>query len=287
MICAFSEGRSYPCGQCTPCRVNRQRKWLCRLLCESCLHPSTPLFVTLTYRESPKCLVDGNLRETLRPDDVTNWIKRLRRRVSGTSSGLTSANPELSAVRYYLCGEYGTKSGRPHYHAILFGATDLILPLLEKTWSHGFVTVRLADAVNMSYTLKYVLKGIGEAEDETSPLVPQFSRMSLRPPLGTGYAKNIAKAFMPLMARDNSPAMEDFLGRLPPVLNIAGKTLPLDRTMKKAVASAMVDEGLPGDLIDLVFPTQEYLHDAEAVKKAQGAHHKAWRNRKRTTQHAV
>ena len=286
MICAFSEGQRYPCGQCFPCRLNKQRKWLLRLLCEGTQHSQPPLFVTLTYKDAPLCQSsDGLPFETLRPDDLKAWLQLLRRRVVANTPGLTSDTPLAQVVRYYACGEYGTLSGRPHYHAILFGDTARISALLEKSWSHGFVTQRWANSVNMAYTLKYVLKGIGLLA-ETNQQIP-FSRMSRRPPLGTGFALNIARSFMPLMARDNSPAMEDFLGCLPPILQIDGKFLPLDRTMKNAVRDAMVSEGMPEHLLDLVFPSQEIEFDAEKTKKSQAAHYKAHRNRKKTTLYAV
>ncbi len=287
MICAYSEGKTYPCGQCYPCRVNRQRRWLLRLLCEATQHSKQPIFVTLTYQEAPRCLgEDGNQVETLQPNDLTDWLKRLRWHVGEHTPGHTSVTKGKPVVRYYACGEYGKKTLRPHYHAILFGDTDLISHWLEKTWSHGFVTVRPADAVNMAYTLKYVLKDIGRLLDDRG-VYPPFARMSQRPPLGTGFAKNIAQSIMPLMARDKTPKMVDFLGHLPPILQIDGKMLPLDRTMRNAVTNAMVAAGMPEYLCDLVFPPQEMEFDAEKTLKAQAYDAKARRNRNRETVHAV
>ncbi len=288
MICCFSHGRDWPCGQCFPCRKNKQRKWLLRLLCEAACHPEhLPLFITLTYKDPPLCLdEDGTPILTLRPDDLKDFLKRLRWHVGKTSHGRISASQGKPTVRYYACGEYGTKTLRPHYHAILFGLTEQIFPLLEKTWSHGFVTARPGDAVNMAYTLKYVLKALGGAPPATGQ-IPPFARMSLKPPLGTGFAKNIAKSLMPLMARDLSPAIQDFLGRLPPVMRLDGQTLPLDRTMKKAVIIALLDEGMPEHLVDLVYPAMEYEYDEEKVEKSFSAHEKALRHRKKTPLHAV
>lgn len=275
MLCGFSEGKSYPCGQCFACRLNRQRKWLLRLLCESTQHSQEPLFVTLTYKESPTCVSDdGTTLETLRPADLTDFLKRLRWHVGEKLRGLTSAARGKSVVRYYACGEYGTKTRRPHYHAILFGQTQVISPLLETTWSNGFVTQRPANAVNMAYSLKYVLKDIALPGDHKEQVRP-FARMSLRPPLGTSFAPSIAKSILGIMSRDRSPALDEFLGCLPPILRIEGKILPLDRTMRRAVTNEMVYMGMPEHLVDLVFPRQEIEYDAEKAEISRQAHRHA------------
>ena len=66
------------------------------------MHPAN-CFVTLTYDEKhlPK---DGSLCL----EHVQLFLKRLR---------FGSAFP----LRYFLCGEYGEKTSRPHYHICLFG----------------------------------------------------------------------------------------------------------------------------------------------------------------------
>ena len=60
-------------------------------------------FLTLTYNDQE--LPAG---ETLVPTDLQKFWKRFRK--------------NHSPVRYYSCGEYGDRTGRPHYHACAFGA---------------------------------------------------------------------------------------------------------------------------------------------------------------------
>ena len=59
-------------------------------------------FITLTYD-------DAHLpyNQSLSVRDFQLFMKRLRKEFG-------------SGVRFFHCGEYGEKTGRPHYHAILF-----------------------------------------------------------------------------------------------------------------------------------------------------------------------
>jgi hypothetical protein len=90
------------CGQCIGCRLERSRQWAIRCVHEASLHEHNS-FITLTYNDE-NLPADGSL-------DVRHWqlfMKRLRKRHG-------------SGIRYFHCGEYGSKHRRPHYHACLFG----------------------------------------------------------------------------------------------------------------------------------------------------------------------
>ena len=89
---------AFPCGQCLPCRLNRRRTWTHRIMLEAMCHGDNA-FVTLTYE-------DDNVR-SLVPKDPQDWLKRIRKAV------------EPLRLRYYLVGEYGDISERPHYHVAL------------------------------------------------------------------------------------------------------------------------------------------------------------------------
>lgn len=65
-------------------------------------------FVTLTYTDKTLPLTTHGL-PTLNPRDLQLWLKRLRKAMSPFR------------LRFYAVGEYGGKTERPHYHAILFG----------------------------------------------------------------------------------------------------------------------------------------------------------------------
>jgi hypothetical protein len=94
-----------PCGQCIGCRLAHSRDWATRCVHEAHMHDHN-CFITLTY--SPENLPEGG---TLVRKHFTDFMKRLRKAL---------AVDDIS-IRFFGCGEYGSKLERPHYHAIIFG----------------------------------------------------------------------------------------------------------------------------------------------------------------------
>lgn len=84
-------------------------------------------FLTLTYSDEhlPK---DFGLHKK----DLQDFWKRLR-------INLKREYHEFAPnIKYYACGEYGDKTKRPHYHAIVFGLNDLDdkhRDIVRKSWS--------------------------------------------------------------------------------------------------------------------------------------------------------
>lgn len=129
-------------------------------------------FLTLTYAENPVDLV---------PKDLQDFMKRLRRAL------------EPRKVRFFACGEYGSKGARPHYHVVLFGYRPSDLKyfferngnkiyksaFIAERWTHGFVTVGDVTLDSAKYVAKYLQK-----LDKRPHNVPPFTRMSLRPGIG-------------------------------------------------------------------------------------------------------
>lgn len=190
---------AFPCGQCLPCRINRRRLWSHRLTLEALLHEFNS-FVTLTYSEKklPLCS-DGSKRSTLKPVDLTNFLKRLR-----------EAHKPLK-FRYYAAGEYGDETWRPHYHLALFGYPPCVWGStrfsgggkrccascegIERAWGNGRVQVARLDPASASYIAGYVTKKMTRWDDERlEGRHPEFARMSLRPGIGHGLMEAVAKA---------------------------------------------------------------------------------------------
>ena len=65
-------------------------------------------FVTLTYSDDQLVRTLGDF-PTLCPEHPQAFLKRLRARVAP------------ARFRFYLVGEYGDQTHRPHYHLVLFG----------------------------------------------------------------------------------------------------------------------------------------------------------------------
>ena len=99
----LSSKQVVPCGNCIGCRINRTSAWTLRLLAEQTQWKDCA-FVTLTYD-------DEHLptNSSLVKADVQKFFKRLRKALGDRK------------IKYYCCGEYGEKTDRPHYHAIIFG----------------------------------------------------------------------------------------------------------------------------------------------------------------------
>lgn len=204
-----------PCGQCVGCRISRAREWADRLMLEKQYHDSA-YFVTLTYNDEhvPKSYYShpetGEAQPvfTLNKRDVQLFMKRLRK-----------AKPR-DDIRFYLCGEYGPQTWRPHYHLILFGLHlgDLVLKrqdidgkvfawtsaTLSAAWSlrpfgnHSPILDAIGDVEcsdvtwsSCNYVARYVLKKqlgpSGREFYDTYNMVPPFTLMSRRPGIGRRY----------------------------------------------------------------------------------------------------
>ncbi len=156
------------------CRINNLRKKTARLILESRMHDHTT-FVTLTYSDSeqPVQTCDGELVGILYPQHLTQWLKRFRARLE-------------RKFRYFAVGEYGTKTWRPHYHALLFGVDLLDCDrLLLDTWGMGHVSAYESNIERMRYIAHYTTKKITTDGDmKLAGRPPEFARMSLKPGLG-------------------------------------------------------------------------------------------------------
>lgn len=184
-----------PCGQCIGCRLERSRKWAIRCVHEASLHDQNS-FITLTYDNEH---LPSDL--SLKVIHFQKFMKRLRKRIE----------PEL--VRFFHCGEYGEKNGRPHYHALLFGyqfpdlypwkeTNGQILyrsPMLEELWPYGHSLVGHVTFESAAYVARYVVKKITGKEaaayygDRKHPYVT----MSRRPGIGTEWFKQFKNDVYP------------------------------------------------------------------------------------------
>lgn len=138
-----------PCGRCLACRIARSKEWA-----ERCLHEleswKESSFVTLTYSDS-HLPVSGNLVKA----HLQGFIKRLRE----------DLRKDGRSIRYFGCGEYGEKYGRPHYHAILFGIGCDDLPRLLDAWPSGWVHQGSVTRESCQYVSGYVIdKYSGKAD---------------------------------------------------------------------------------------------------------------------------
>lgn len=161
----LEEPLSVPCGKCLGCRVDQSREWGIRCFHESLLYERNA-FLTLTYAEPP---VDFSKY------DLVCFFKRMR------YAGFQ--------FRYFGCGEYGSLSGRAHYHALIFGEDfrdgayqiDSTLygnPIVDYEWRHGLVSIGSVSAESCFYTAGYCAKKVDQ---------DAFNVMSRKPGIGRRY----------------------------------------------------------------------------------------------------
>lgn len=146
-----------PCGKCIGCRLDYTLSWSLRLMQELSFYKDA-IFATFTYEKEPNGLIYS---------DFQKFFKRLRKYVS------RETNCSAPDIKYYVCGEYGDRLGRPHFHAIIYGLwpSDGIVwnrndqgdwmyvsPQLEKLWSHGFVKYGRVSFNSCSYVAGYIRK---------------------------------------------------------------------------------------------------------------------------------
>jgi hypothetical protein len=171
-----------PCGGCIGCRMDYARDWAVRCMHEKLMNEDS-MFVTLTYS-------DENLPKngSLNPRDFTLFMKRLRKKFP------------KNKIRYFMCGEYGDSTQRPHYHALIFGLwfDDKTLErindgnslyeskTLDEIWRLGKADFGAVTFQSAGYVARYNFKKItGDLAQQTyGTLVPPFARMSRRPGIG-------------------------------------------------------------------------------------------------------
>jgi len=147
---------------------------------------SDACFATLTYAD--EFVPPGG---SLLKRDLQLFFKRLR-----FQKGV--------GIRYYACGEYGELTKRPHYHAIIFnfdfrdkvvhsengrGDRYYVSRDLGELWPFGHTMLGDVTFDSCAYVARYVMKKITGplAEGYYGDRLPEFTLMSRRPGIGSGY----------------------------------------------------------------------------------------------------
>lgn len=184
--------QAVPCGSCPSCRRTKQAQWAFRLKNEL-NNAISATFVTLTYEAAP--LTNCGAR-TLRKKDVQDYHKRVRKELEKGYSD--------RPYKYYLVGEYGSTTHRPHYHEIAYNLPHSIdAQWLADRWQHGHVHVDTVNPAVIGYVTKYLFKKT-EMSD-TDPRLPEFNLMS------KGLGKNYLTPQMVKYHQNNIPLhVQDF-----------------------------------------------------------------------------
>jgi len=217
-----------PCSNCSGCRMDRSKSWAIRCIHESSLFENN-CFITLTFNEDTV-----NSRGTLVKSDFQNFMKRLRKRFQGLQpvskgTGYVLSLDQLNSneyhypIRYFHCGEYGSKRSRPHHHACIFNFDfpDKVLlesrgtnhyyrsQELEKLWTFGYSMIGHVTVDSAAYVARYILKKMnGKLADdyykrydletgEEYQLQPEYTTMSRRPGIAAAWFKKNPSSVFP------------------------------------------------------------------------------------------
>lgn len=185
---------------------------MARQVMESFMHEESS-FLTLTYDNDH--LPAGG---TLVPKDFQDWLKRFRKWIA----------PDR--VRFFGVGEYGDESGRPHYHASLFGVGECLEPVVRETWGKGHVMLAEFNEVTAQYVAGYVVKKMTAKDDlRLNGRHPEFSRQSNRPGIGASAMQVLADAVL------TDQGLDEFLatGDVPIRFQIGKRSFPLGRYLRQ------------------------------------------------------
>lgn len=249
MLCKFPtvfpnsyHGVPSPCGQCLPCLINRTRVWSNRMICEAAGHDDNS-FLTCTYSDE---FLPADY--SLNFDHHKQFMYRFRdafRRETGRK------------IRFYMAGEYGETTFRPHYHYALFGFPPCpygggrrvgsryvpcqcsICSFVTRAWKMGQIHLGTLTPDSARYTAKYITSNSDRASaDRILGRVPEDSRMSTKPGIGFNAVSEICRHLTTYGIQ-----VDDF----PAVLLHGGKPLPLGRYMSGKIYDQMGIEFEPGE----------------------------------------
>lgn len=149
-----------PCGQCIQCRLDYARQWAVRCVHESKMHEKN-CFVTLTYDDehlkSPKLIYR----------DFQLFAKSLRKL-------------QNDPIGYFVTGEYGDKTKRPHWHVLIFnwapadgmhkytselGDRVCESKTLGRLWKHGLSEYGSVTFKSAAYCARYAAKKLVHGSD--------------------------------------------------------------------------------------------------------------------------
>lgn len=185
-------------------------------------------FWTLTYDEK-NCPHDSSLC----PEHTRNWLKRLRR----------SLENQGRQIRYFLVGEYGDTTQRPHYHAALFGISEQETDLVGSVWPYGFVYPGTLTPESAGYVAGYVTKKMTQKTDpRLGGRYPEFARMSLKPGIGALSVEGFAE----MLTTEHGAESITETGDVPASYRAFGRNQPIGRYMRRKLREYLDFETIGG-----------------------------------------
>lgn len=201
-----------PCGQCLECRLEYARQWAIRCVHEAKMYEKN-CFITLTYSDenlkSPKLqYIDFQLfAKRLRDHIFQDFLKKFGKlNWSILSKQQKKEHYEKIQIGIFVTGEYGEKTKRPHWHAIVFNwspadlrsrrTTDLgdevfSSRTLDSLWGKNNSETRPCEIGDVTfrsagYVARYAAKKLVHGVDAEHDFVP-ISKKSSHQAIGKKY----------------------------------------------------------------------------------------------------
>jgi len=176
-----------PCGKCIECRLAYAREWAIRCVHEAQMHENNS-FITLTY--APEKLTSPKLQY----EDFQLFMKKLRDKHTFN---------DKTKIGYFVTGEYGETTKRPHWHACVFnfrpndlqyfrsnerGDKIYTSQTLTDTWSHGHVEIGQITLESAGYCARYAAKKLVHGKDQDHEYHP-ISKKSSKNAIGKRFVE--------------------------------------------------------------------------------------------------
>ena len=203
------------CGKCIACRLDHARQISIRCVHEAQMHQNNS-FVTLTYSD------EKLTSQRLVYKDFQDFVKRLRNNIHQQT--LDRMFPELpqdeqrklwgslpkerkkeisgqNKISIFVAGEYGDKTKRPHWHAIIFNwrPTDQIhkytnhggdkvfsSEILDRLWQNGIGEIGEVTLQSAGYCARYAAKKLVHGPDKSHDFNP-IARFSSKHAIGKSW----------------------------------------------------------------------------------------------------
>lgn len=244
------------CGRCPYCDMKRMREWTTRCSIELA-NSSSAWFITLTYNDEhiPYSEITGEPEVQIKEHQL--FMKRLRKNLC------------LTGLRFVMCGEYGGKFGRPHYHYVVFNIPgkyeqqrDKLAAAIKKSWDKGFFTMSQVRKPSVfHYMVSYVLQTRGKNAGDKRQKA--FFKTSLRPGIGYQYIDKYKKW------HQEDPERTDII--IP-----GANTAPMPKYYRDKIVNPSQRENFSHKLLNKAEikyndALKSFNNNAEALEKAQRA----------------
>lgn len=192
-----------PCGKCLECRLAYAREWAIRCVHEASTYEKN-IFLTLTYNDeslkSPKLIYD----------DVQKFIKKLRKRPYSKDGQFVHQSEDPEPMGFFVTGEYGDKTKRPHWHLIVFNyepndglpkythvSGDVVKTstTIDRIWGKGNAEYGPVNKETAGYCARYAAKKLKHGKDDEHDFHP-ISKKSSKHAIGKRWLeKNFTDVF--------------------------------------------------------------------------------------------